>query len=221
MEKYVVIVAGGKGLRMGGEIPKQFFLLKGRPVLMHTIEKFTSTYSDINVIVVLPENQATYWKSLCKEHEFTVVHKITVGGNTRFHSVKNGLDLVSDGLVAIHDAVRPLVSKQTIETCFNEAEKMGNAVPVIPINDSMRQLQYEINKHVDREQFKIVQTPQVFQTSILKKAIEQGYQEYFTDDASVIEANRITVNLVEGNFENIKITRPSDLKMAEFLCEQP
>jgi 2-C-methyl-D-erythritol 4-phosphate cytidylyltransferase len=215
--KTVIVVAGGKGLRMGGEIPKQFFLLKGRPVIMRTIEKFTQVYSDINVVVVLPSNQVDYWKSLCEEHQFTQAHSIAEGGKTRFHSVKSGLALASEGLVAVHDAVRPLVSEATIKICFAEAQKTGNAIPVIPINDSIRKVENDGNTLVNREQYKIVQTPQVFQTSILKEAFEQGYQESFTDDASVIEGNGIPVNLVHGNEENIKITRRSDLKMVEAL----
>lgn len=239
MEKSVVIVAGGKGLRMGGEIPKQFFLLKGKPVLMRSIERFTDTFPKIKVVLVLPENQVEYWKSLCEKHHFTTRHQIAFGGTTRFHSVKNGLALVNEGLVAVHDAVRPLVSEQTIKACFNEAQKSGNAIPVIPINDSLRKVEYgeprtkdeqgntiektdhgKQNKLVSRDLFRIVQTPQVFQTTVLKEAFQQGYQDSFTDDASVIEANGISVNLVDGNFENIKITRPSDLKMAEFLLEE-
>lgn len=215
MSKTVIIVAGGKGLRMGGEIPKQFFLLKGQPVIMRTIKQFTSAIPGIKVVIVLPEKQIEYWKSLCSEHKFQIDHQIAIGGETRFHSVKSGLDFVQGGLVAVHDAVRPLVSEQTINTCFTEAEKNGNAIPVIPINDSVRKMEGEHNTLVNREQHKIVQTPQVFKTSILKDAFNQGYQDSFTDDASVIESSGVRVNLVPGNFENIKITRPSDLQIAE------
>ena len=161
LKKHVVIVAGGKGLRMGGEIPKQFFLLKGKPVLMRTIEKFTACIPDIKVIVVLPENQVDYWKSLCEEHNFTINHQIALGGKTRFHSVKSGLATVADGLVAVHDAVRPLVSEKTIRLCFDEAEKSGNAIPVIPINDSIRKVENNVNTLVNRELYQIVQTPSV------------------------------------------------------------
>lgn len=215
MEKSVIVVAGGKGLRMGGEIPKQFFLLKDYPVIMHTIDKFTSAYKDIKVIVVLPENQVEYWKSLCEKHQFKTIHQIATGGETRFHSVKSGLNLVKEGIVAVHDAVRPLVSELTINRCFQEAEKSGNAIPVIPMNDSIRKVDGKVSSHVNRESFKTVQTPQVFQTTLLKQAFQQGFQDSFTDDASVIEAIGVRVNLVPGNFENIKITRPIDLQMAE------
>jgi 2-C-methyl-D-erythritol 4-phosphate cytidylyltransferase len=219
VEKSVIVVAGGKGLRMGGEIPKQFFLLKGYPVIMRTIEKFTSVYKDIKVIVVLPENQIKYWELLCEEHQFKTIHQIGIGGETRFHSVKSGLNLVTEGIVAVHDAVRPLVSELTIKTCFQEAEKSGNAIPVVPINDSIRKVDGNVSSHVNRDYFKTVQTPQVFQTTLLKQAFQQGFQDSFTDDASVIEAKGVSVNLVPGNFENIKITRPVDLQMAEILLQ--
>jgi 2-C-methyl-D-erythritol 4-phosphate cytidylyltransferase len=217
VEKTVIVVAGGKGLRMGGEIPKQFFLLNGLPILMRTINVFTLTFPEIKVILVLPENQVEYWRSLCQDHQFTTDHQIAFGGETRFHSVKSGLSHVKDGLVGIHDAVRPLVSEQTIKVCFEKAEKTGNAAPVMPINDSIRKVDESKNQIANREAYRIIQTPQVFHTSIIKDAFSQPYDASFTDDASVVESNGIAVNLVPGNFENIKITRPSDVKMAEFL----
>ena len=215
VKKSIIVVAGGKGLRMGGSIPKQFLLLKGLPILMRTINQFTQVFPNVEVIVVLPTEQVSYWKKLCVVHDFGTSHQIAVGGNTRFHSVENGLALVKEGVVGIHDAVRPLVSKETIERCFKEAQKAGNAVPYIPINDSMRKVDGQQNYQVDRDQYKIIQTPQVFHASAIKDAFKQGFQDSFTDDASVLEANNKRINLVEGNFENIKITRPSDLRMAE------
>ena len=215
-KKSIIVVAGGKGLRMGGPIPKQFVLLKGTPILMRTINQFTQVFPDIEAIVVLPADQVSYWKKLCLAHDFGTAHQIAVGGNTRFHSVENGLALVKEGVVGIHDAVRPLVSKETIERCFKEAQKAGNAVPFIPINDSIRKVDGQQNHQVDRDEFKIIQTPQVFQASTIKDAFKQGFQNSFTDDASVLEASNKSINLVEGNFENMKITTPSDLKMAEY-----
>jgi len=217
VEKTVIVVAGGKGLRMGGEIPKQFFLLNGLPILMRTIKVFTSTDPKIKVVLVLPKNQVEYWKSLCVEHKFTIDHQLAFGGDTRFHSVKSGLSHVENGLVAIHDAVRPLVSDQTIKVCFEQAAIRGNAVPVIPVNDSIRKVDGSENQLVNRDDYRIVQTPQVFQTALIKDAFSQPYDASFTDDASVLESNGGLVNLVSGNFENIKITRPSDVRMAEFL----
>lgn len=225
MKKYIVIVAGGKGLRMGSEIPKQFMELVGRPILMHTMEIFRKVYHDINIVLVLPETQLDYWKTLCVKHNFKLDHKIAFGGETRFHSVKNGLELVEKkSVVGIHDAVRPLVNEITISNCFENSIKKGNAIPVVPINDSIRKVEVNIgggkNNSVDREHYFIVQTPQVFLSDLILEAFQQDYSKSFTDDASVLEADGKSINLVEGNFENIKITRPFDLKMAEILLSK-
>lgn len=218
MNKYVVIVAGGKGLRMGTEIPKQFLQLLGKPVLMHTISAFNNWNPKINIIVVLPESQQDYWKQLIQTHNFNIPHQITTGGETRFHSVSNGLNLVPlNTLVGIHDAVRPLVSKDSITRCFDEAEQQGNAIPFIPINDSLRILEEDKNKILDRSKVVSIQTPQVFQSTIIKTAFDTPYQDFFTDDASVLEYQGHQINLVKGNPENIKITTPSDLNIAEIL----
>lgn len=211
----IVIVAGGKGLRMGSEIPKQFLLLKNKPVLMHTIERFYNWDNLCEIILVLPSDQHDYWKELCIQYQFNIPLKITKGGATRFHSVKNGLGLASGNTIGIHDGVRPLVSNATINNCFNTAAKKGNAIPCLPINDSLRKQEGEINFMVDRSQFFQIQTPQVFQSELIKKAFTQDFSEAFTDDASVIEKAGQPVFLVDGNEENIKITRPSDLKIAE------
>lgn len=219
MHKYAIIVAGGKGERMGATTPKQFLELAGKPILMHTIEKFRTTFQDIKIILALPENQFDFWEELCYKYGFTnIPHEIVPGGKTRFHSVKNALELVTEkGIVAVHDGVRPLVSKETIINCFSEAEKHGNAIPVIDVVESLRHVskQEGINKAVARSCYKIVQTPQCFTSESIKKAYQQEYNDHFTDDASVVEQLGQTIHLVDGNKENIKITSPADLKVAE------
>jgi 2-C-methyl-D-erythritol 4-phosphate cytidylyltransferase len=215
-EKIVIIVAGGKGERMQTEIPKQFLEIKGKPILMHTIDQFRIYNSDIQLIIVLPVTQIEFWKDLCKKHNFKVPHEIIVGGSTRFESVKNGLKAVKiPALVAVHDGVRPLVSIDTIARCFDEAEKNGAAIPVIELVDSIRQVTKNGNQSVDRNNFKLVQTPQIFDGELLKKAYQQEYSAFFTDDASVVESLGVTIKLVEGNRNNIKITNEFDLKLAE------
>jgi 2-C-methyl-D-erythritol 4-phosphate cytidylyltransferase len=215
---YVIIVAGGRGTRMNNAIPKQFIELKGKPVLMHTIEKFTSAIPEINIIIVLAKQLNDEWKLLCEKHNFTTPHILTDGGETRFHSVKNGLALVPENnIVGVHDAARPLVSKQTIITAFETAALKGNASPAMPMNESMREVNNDINNAVDRNKYYIVQTPQCFQSTLLKKAFLQSYCSAFTDDASVLEAMGEKINLIVGNRENIKITTPQDLIIAEAL----
>lgn len=216
MQKFVVVVAGGKGLRMGSEIPKQFMLLNNLPILMHTLSNFFRWDNKVNLILVLPENQRDYWNQLCLEYQFTVPHQITKGGETRFHSVLNGLQLVpKNTLVAIHDAVRPFVSKNTIQQCFDEAKAKGNAIPFTFIPDSLRWIENGESKILNRDKVIKILTPQVFQSNILHLAFQQTYQDFFTDDASVIENIGEKINLVEGNPENIKITTPNDLIVAE------
>jgi len=212
----VIIVAGGKGERMNANIPKQFLELQGKPILMHTIEAFNRFDKTMQIILVLPETQIDYWITLCKKHAFAVLHKIVIGGQTRFNSVKNGLKLVqSPSLVAVHDGVRPLVSHSTITRSFNAAEKYDAAIPVVDLIDSIRQVNEDESLSVDRTKYKLVQTPQVFDAELLKKAYEQEFSALFTDDASVVEALGTKIHLVEGNRENIKITTEIDLKMAE------
>ena len=215
----VVIVAGGKGLRMGSEIPKQFMVLKSEPVLMHTIRAFFNWDNNCEIVLVLPASQQSYWQVLINEYEFDIPVKITTGGETRFHSVKNGLEQTSGELVAIHDGVRPLVSEQTIKKCFEVAESHGNAIPCIPVNDSLRVVEGGKNQMTDRSKYFRIQTPQVFQKPIIAKGFEQDYSDEFTDDASVIEKAGEVIQLVEGNEENIKITRPTDLKIAEVFVD--
>jgi 2-C-methyl-D-erythritol 4-phosphate cytidylyltransferase len=221
MQNYVVIVAGGKGLRMGSEIPKQFIVLKQLPILMHTLSNFHQWDNEVNLILVLPENQREYWTNLCAKFNFTIPHHITNGGETRFHSVLNGLKLVpKDSLVAIHDAVRPFVSKETIQKCFDEAKIKGNAIPFTFIPDSLRWVENGESKILNRDKVVKILTPQVFQSNILHLAFQQPYQDFFTDDASVIENIGQKINLVEGNPENIKITTPNDLIVAEAYLKQ-
>lgn len=219
MKKYVIIVAGGKGLRMGSEIPKQFIEICGKPVLMRTIEAFYSYDKSLNIILVLPSYQYEYWCDLCNKHKFNIPYVIVNGGDTRFQSVKNGLAVVdSNSLVAVHDGVRPFVSADVISECYKSALVKLAVVPVVDIVDSIRIVDNNGNKSLSRDKVKIIQTPQVFYGEILKKAYSQEYNSSFTDDASVVESIGEKIVLVKGNKENIKITTPFDLKLAELLC---
>jgi 2-C-methyl-D-erythritol 4-phosphate cytidylyltransferase len=218
MKLYAVIVAGGHGKRMGSELPKQYLELAGKPVLMRTLERFKAFDESIELITVLPENQLRFWAELQKKYSFDIPHTIVKGGKARFYSVRNGLNfVVVPGLVAIHDGVRPFVSIDTIKRCFQMAEKLGNAVPVISPTESMRVLTETGSKPVNRMNVKIVQTPQVFNAEIIKKAYRQDYLPEFTDDASVLEKTGVKINLIEGNRENIKITTPEDLVISSAL----
>ena len=219
MKKYIIIVAGGKGLRMGGDIPKQFLPVCGKPVLMRTLEAFHAYDASMRLILVLPVSQQAYWKQLCEEYQFELAHEIANGGETRFHSVKNGLALVEEeGLVGVHDGVRPFVSQEVITRCYEEAASLKAVIPVIGVVETVRHLTEEGSETVPRDQYKLVQTPQVFDVTLLRRAYQQEYTDLFTDDASVVEALGEKVYLVEGNRENIKLTTPFDLKLAELLC---
>lgn len=214
-KKYAIIVAGGVGSRMKASIPKQFLLLNGKPILQHSIERFVNYDQTIDIIVTLPESEISTWQQLCKEHKFKIKHKVIRGGETRFYSVKNGLKQITEpGVVAVHDGVRPLVSSSTIAAAFNKASEHQTAVPVVPITDSIRKIENGKSFHVDRSCYFLIQTPQCFQTEVLLKAYEQNYSTEFTDDASVVEKFGGTINLTEGNKENIKITTPEDLIIA-------
>lgn len=223
MKKYAIIVAGGKGQRMGSEIPKQFLLVAGKPVLMHTLEAF-SKLGDIELILVLPANQISYWLNLCPKHNFTLSHTIVEGGETRFHSVKNGLGAIpnsaDNGLVAIHDGVRPFVTSEIIQNSFSLAASKGNAVTSVQLKDSIRFLEGQMNKSVDRSKYVLIQTPQTFQINLIKKAYEGASNpNQFTDDASVAEGAGFSINLFEGDYRNIKITTSEDLVIAEALWD--
>ena len=220
---YIIIVAGGKGLRMGGDIPKQFLPIKGKPVLMRTIERFHECSPQLRVILVLPREQQDYWHTLCRDHSFGIDHTVVDGGDTRFGSCRNGLAAIPDdeeGVVGIHDGVRPFVSADTVERCFARARQCGAAIPVLPVTDSLRRVSGDgkSSHSVNRSEYRAVQTPQAFSIQVLKKAYRQPYQDSFTDDASVVEAMGVKVDMVEGNRENIKLTTPFDLKIAETLC---
>jgi len=218
--KTTVIIAGGKGERMNADIPKQFLEIQGKPILMHTLEVFRRYDASMELILVLPSVQIEFWEELCKKHAFNIPHQIVSGGQTRFQSVKNGLGTIRfNSLVAVHDGVRPLVSIDTIARCFDEAEKSGAAIPVIDLVESIRQISENESSSVDRSAYKLVQTPQVFESELLKKAYEQEFTPLFTDDASVVEALGTKIQLVEGNRENIKITTEFDLRIAESLIK--
>ena len=218
---YIIIVAGGKGMRMGADIPKQFIPVGGKPVLMLTIERFHEYDAALNIILVLPESQQAYWKTLCEEYNFSIPHTIVNGGATRFDSSKNGLAAIPDdaeGVVGIHDGVRPFVSVSVIEDCFEAARDEYAVIPVLPVTDTIRYIDaHGGGRNVQRSDYRIVQTPQVFDISLLKRAFNQPYQDSFTDDASVVESLGCQVSMVEGNRENIKLTTPFDLKIAETL----
>ena len=217
---YIIIVAGGKGLRMGSDIPKQFLPIGGKPVLMRTLERFREYSDDIQIILVLPDAQQEYWHQLCDEYHFDVEYTLANGGQTRFHSVQNGLAKVPDdaqGVVGVHDGVRPFPSIEVIRNCYETARTAKAVIPVIPVVETVRQLDGDSSLTVPRDQYRLVQTPQTFDIQLLKAANKQPYNDGFTDDASVVEAFGHKITLVEGNRENIKITTPYDLKIAEVL----
>jgi 2-C-methyl-D-erythritol 4-phosphate cytidylyltransferase len=216
MLRSVIIVAGGKGLRMGAEVPKQFLFLDGRPLLMHTIEAFYHTDPSIRIVLVLPKEQQSYWLMLCYRFQFFIGCRIAEGGNTRFQSVKNGLALLpNDGYIAVHDGVRPFVSQEVIRRCFEEVEHYRAVVPVVSMIESVRKvISEDESEAVVRDHYKLVQTPQVFEASLLHQAYTQTYSSSFTDDASVVEALGCKIHLTEGNRENQKITTPYDMMVA-------
>ena len=224
MKDYVIIVAGGKGLRMGSDIPKQFLPIGGKPVLMRTLERFRDYSDDLQIILVLPEAQQEYWQELCNRYDFKVEYLLANGGQTRFHSVQNGLALVPDdaeGVVGVHDGVRPFPSIDVIRNCYETARTAKAVIPVIPIVETVRHLtggqaRCEVESvTVPRDEYRLVQTPQTFDIQLLKAANRQPYNDVFTDDASVVESYGHKITLVEGNRENIKITTPYDITVAE------
>ncbi len=218
MRKVMIVVAGGSGNRMKSALPKQFINLKGKPILMHTIECLVKFDQSMDIILVLPENQIDFWKELCLDYDFNINCDIAIGGATRFESVKNGLSNIQhDCLVGVHDGVRPLVSNETLNNCFIKAEKYGSAIPVTDAIESIRVVDEEISHSVNREFYKMVQTPQVFSSHKLIKAYDQPFNESFTDDASVYEKAGFRIYLANGNRENIKVTTPMDLIVAEAL----
>ncbi len=214
---YIIIVAGGKGLRMGGDIPKQFLPIGGKPVLMRTMERFREYSPTLQIILVLPKAQQDYWRQLCNEYHFNESYELADGGETRFHSVQHGLALIPDdaeGVVGVHDGVRPFVSVDVIRRCYETARTAKAVIPVVPVVETLRHIE---KGNVYRADYRLVQTPQTFDIQLLKAANRQPYQETFTDDASVVEAYGQEVSMVEGNRENIKITTPFDMTIAEAL----
>ena len=217
---YIIIVAGGKGLRMGSDIPKQFLPIGGKPVLMRTLERFRAYSAQLQIILVLPEAQQAYWHELCQQYHFDVEYTLANGGQTRFHSVQNGLAKVPDdaiGVVGVHDGVRPFPSIEVIRNCYETARTQKAVIPVIPVVETVRELVPDGSHTVPRDSYRLVQTPQTFDIQLLKAANRQPYNDGFTDDASVVEAYGHPITLVEGNRENIKITTPYDMKVAEIL----
>ena len=225
---YVIIVAGGKGLRMGSDIPKQFLPIGGKPVLMRTLERFREYSPTLQIILVLPKAQQDYWEKLCQKHNFTVVYQMADGGETRFHSVQHGLALIpedAEGVVGVHDGVRPFPSVEVIRNCYETTRTAKAVIPVIPVVETVRRITQKepsllcnsASITVPRNEYRLVQTPQCFDIQLLKAANRQPYNDGFTDDASVVEAFGHAITLVEGNRENIKITTPYDLKIAEVL----
>ncbi|MEO7080313.1 MAG: 2-C-methyl-D-erythritol 4-phosphate cytidylyltransferase [Flavobacteriales bacterium] len=220
MERSTIIVAGGSGKRMGSTVPKQFLLLRGKPVLCHTIEAFYRFDADMQIIVVLPIEQMDAWTALCSKHGFTIHHTVVAGGAERFHSVGEGLKAVKHiGLVAVHDGVRPLVSLELIARCFAAAEEHGAAIPVVPLSSSVRELEDGGSHAVDRSRLRTVQTPQCFRVELLRKAFELPYDPVFTDEATLVERMGLAVHLLDGEELNIKVTTPVDLRVAEVVLE--
>ena len=218
--KYLIIVAGGQGLRMGTPLPKQFLEVNGRPIIMHTIDRFVEAVPGVKVVLVLNPDYLQLWSELCQKHSFQTSCLVATGGKERFHSVLNGLDLIEDSsedaLVAVHDAVRPLVSVDVIRNAYDKAAECGAVVPALPSIESVRIIDNDGASHsVDRSNVMMVQTPQVFSLPLLRKAYSQPYKSAFTDDASVVEALGHPITIVSGNRENIKITTPQDLLQAK------
>lgn len=222
MQEYVIIVAGGSGSRMKSDIPKQFLEVNGLPVLMHTINAFARYSAALKIIVVLPTEQFGFWNELCISHQFSTPVELIAGGATRFHSVKNGLDHITgaDGLVAVHDGVRPMITPEIIGNGFHVAATHGTAVTSVALKDSIRMVDSNgANKAMDRARFRLVQTPQTFRIDWMRNAFAAEYQDTFTDCASVLESKGYAIHLIDGGYENIKITTPEDLRWAETLLK--
>ena len=222
LKRYAIIVAGGSGSRMQTELPKQFLSIGGQPILMHTIRRFAApsegSLFGTPTIVVLPEKDFPVWEQLCRVHRFDIPVQLVAGGSTRFQSVRNGLQaLPVEGLVAIHDGVRPFVCSRIIEQSFRVAEQKGTAVAAVPVKDSVRVVEAEGNRALDRSFLRLIQTPQTFQLPLIKKAFQTEERPAFTDDASVVEYAGYPIHLIDGSYENIKITTPEDLVWAEVL----
>ncbi|WP_316818911.1 2-C-methyl-D-erythritol 4-phosphate cytidylyltransferase [Pedobacter nyackensis] len=222
MKYYAIIVAGGSGNRMQSSVPKQFLLLDGKPILMHTIAAFNTCETKPQILLVLNIDQHKYWEELCLTYNFTIPHLVIKGGTQRFHSVKNGLKAIKGkGIVAVHDAVRPLISADLITKAYHKAEETGNCIVGIPPTDSVRKLLVDgSSAAISRDDLMLIQTPQTFEIDLLKKAYQTPYRNEFTDDASVAEYSGVKINMIAGERENIKITHPEDLEIASILIRQ-
>ncbi len=220
MTKSIIITAGGIGKRMNSVVPKQFIKLNGLPILMHTINQFYKYDNAIQIIVVLPKNHIADWHQLVEKHHFKINHQIVEGGKQRFYSIKNGLKMANGEFIGIHDGVRPFVSIDVINNCFKSLHHYQAVIPVIDLKESIRQINGNTSNSINRNLFKIVQTPQCFKKNIIQLAYQQNYCDLFTDDASVVEQLNVPIHIIKGNDENIKITTPFDLKIAETMINQ-
>jgi 2-C-methyl-D-erythritol 4-phosphate cytidylyltransferase len=221
MRKYAVIVAGGSGLRMGADKPKQFLLLRGKPMLYYTIKQFFKAYPEIQILLVLPKDFLKEGQELLKELDASIDLQFVTGGATRFHSVQNGLNCIKEqGIVFVHDGVRCLITENLIKACYEQALAIGSAIPAVAATDSIRIVQGDTSQIADRNLVRIIQTPQTFQTSLLLPAFDTEYVASFTDEATVVEGSGKMIHLIEGDYNNIKITRPVDLLIAENILKQ-
>lgn len=215
LERTAIITAGGIGKRMNNDVPKQFLLLGDMPILMHTIQRFYTFDSSIEILVTLPKDWWSYWSELCDKHNFQIPVQLIQGGLERYHSVQKAVQVATGKLIAVHDGVRPLVSNKTIHDAFQIAKEKGSGIPVVSLKESIRMQSEDGNKSVNRKEYVLVHTPQCFRGEWLKEAYNQTYSEEFTDDASVVEKSGKAIHLSDSNEENIKITTPNDLKIAE------
>ncbi|MEY3119882.1 MAG: hypothetical protein RL548_239 [Bacteroidota bacterium] len=217
-KKIAIIVAGGTGQRMGSVVPKQFLEIEHKAILLHTIDQFVAAFADIEIVIVLPEVYINEGKKIIEKNKFKNTFNFVVGGETRFQSVKNGLSKVTtSSIVFVHDAVRCLLTPALVQRCYQQAVEKGSAIPAVSATDTIRLMEGEKHHLINREDVMLIQTPQTFQSEILLKAFEQNYQASFTDEANVVEASGVPIFLVEGEFENIKITRPLDMAIANYI----
>jgi 2-C-methyl-D-erythritol 4-phosphate cytidylyltransferase len=220
MTRCMIVVAGGSGSRMGADIPKQFLMLRGKPLLMHTLENLHRMDTGMRLVLVLPVAHIPYWEERCAEHGHSVPHVTVAGGDTRFRSVQNGLSSATGcDLIGVHDGVRPFVSAEVVSSCFEAASRNGAAVPVTPIVQSLRRVEGSGSMAVDRNAYRAVQTPQCFRAALLRDAFARAQHDLYTDDAAVVEAIGHAITLVEGNVENIKVTTPLDMALAELMSK--
>jgi 2-C-methyl-D-erythritol 4-phosphate cytidylyltransferase len=220
MNKFsIIITAGGIGKRMGGDLPKQFLELNNLPMLMHTIRVFHDFDSSAQLILTLPTEWQEYWSNLCDKHHFNLPHQVVDGGKERFHSIQNALNFCEGEYVAIHDGVRPLVDQRTLKNCWKGVLEFGAVIPVLDLKESLRKVEENESKAVNRSEFRIVQTPQCFKKDLLLLAYQKAFHNGITDDASLVEEAGYVIHLVEGNEQNIKITTPTDLRFADFILK--